>query len=259
MPPSTAAFPPRSTGSHAAAWRSGRRSVSIGPRRGVRARGRGDDDECAGGLPMRDAAGAGRALAVVGGSRSSASWPAPFCSPRCAGPSPRPPIPSSRSGVGPSSPLASRTTARPSSTPRPGKASRPRCTRRASAAAKTGPWALEGMVLSVSAGDEVAVKLGRFLGQRWWGRRGGDARPCLAGRRHASGAGRERRGGRLGPGRAAARCRAPDRRAEAPGVPDRARAIPSATSTPSASCRGAASRSSRASRLAEGGIAPSSR
>ena len=27
------------------------------------------------------------------------------------------------------------------------------------------------MVLSVSARDEVAVKKGRFLGQRWWGRR----------------------------------------------------------------------------------------
>ena len=42
---------------------------------------------------------------------------------------------------------------------------------------------LEGMVLSVSARDEVAVKLGRFRGQRWWGRReeGTLARVSLAG------------------------------------------------------------------------------
>jgi len=45
------------------------------------------------------------------------------------------------------------------------------------------PLGLEGMVLSVSAGDEVAVKLGRFLGQRWWGPReeGTLARVSLAG------------------------------------------------------------------------------
>ncbi len=45
------------------------------------------------------------------------------------------------------------------------------------------PLGLEGMVLSVSARDEVAVKLGRFLGQRWWGRReeGTLARVSLAG------------------------------------------------------------------------------
>jgi hypothetical protein len=45
------------------------------------------------------------------------------------------------------------------------------------------PLGLEGVVLSVSARDEVAVKLGRFLGQRWSGRReqGTLARVSLAG------------------------------------------------------------------------------
>jgi hypothetical protein len=45
------------------------------------------------------------------------------------------------------------------------------------------PLGLEGMVLSVSARDEVAVKEGRFLGQRWSGRReqGTLARVSLAG------------------------------------------------------------------------------
>jgi len=45
------------------------------------------------------------------------------------------------------------------------------------------PLGLEGIVLSVSAADEVAVKLGRFLGQRWWGPReeGTLARVSLAG------------------------------------------------------------------------------
>jgi hypothetical protein len=45
------------------------------------------------------------------------------------------------------------------------------------------PLGIEGLVLSVSAHDEVAVKLGRFLGQTWWGRReeGTLARLSLAG------------------------------------------------------------------------------
>ena len=45
------------------------------------------------------------------------------------------------------------------------------------------PLGLEGMVLSVSSKDEVAVKLGRFLGRRSWGRddRGTLARVSLAG------------------------------------------------------------------------------
>ena len=114
---------------------------------------------------------------------SPASSSAPSCSPHSAGPRPPPPIPSSRSAGAPSSRPASRTTARPSSTPRPGTASRPRVYTTRIGSREDRSLDLEGMVLSVSARDEVAVKLGRFRGQRWWGRReeGTLARVSLAG------------------------------------------------------------------------------
>ena len=88
----------------------------------------------------RGGAGAGGARAPRGGPRRCRDRRSPARTP-CDRPRPRPPTPSSRSGAGPSSPRASPTTARPSSTPPPGTASRLRCTRHGSGAARPGPWA----------------------------------------------------------------------------------------------------------------------